>query len=519
MRSRPNANTLLATFALGALAIGAVACRPRDRRTPDDRLVVVLDGVSTSADPRYALNSYDAKLSKLVCAGLTAVDTMTLEPRMELASSVTLVDERTWDVTLRPDAKFSDGSPVTADDVAGTYATLLAEDSDSLFHKGYAERIARVEVRGPREVRFHLRAPLATFLSDLDFGIFSTARGAPRSGEVVCAGPYVLRALTSRHALLDANPHYVGGPPKMPRLELRFVKDASARLLMLVGGSADLAQNAVRLDLLEDVKDRRRVRIASGPSVLLTYLMMNNDDPVLRDVRVRRAIALAIDRPSIIAAKYGGRAQLATGLIAPLHWAYNPNVTRYDHDRERAKRLLDEAGLRDPDGDGPRPRLSLVYKTSSDAFRVSVARVIAAQLAEVGIDVEVRSFEFATFFGDVKKGLYQLASMQTADVSEPDLYFTYFHSSWIPSAKNPDGYNRWRYRNPEVDRLTEAGRRELDRDKRKAIYARVQELVAADVPVVPLWHEDNVVVSNVDVAGYEITPNARLVGIRHATKE
>jgi peptide/nickel transport system substrate-binding protein len=144
--------------------------------------------------------------------------------------------------------------------------------------------------------------------------------------------------------------------------------------------------------------------------------------------------------------------------------------------------------------------------------------VIAGQLAAVGIDVDVRSFEFATFFSDVKKGTYQMASMQTAEITEPDFYFTYFHSVWIPSEQNPDGYNRWRYSNPEIDRLTEAGRRELDLEKRKAIYAEAQRIVAEDVPVIPLFHEDNVVLTNVDVQGYTITPNARLIGLRDAWK-
>lgn len=514
MTPRDNAITLCA---LAAVALGA-ACHPRDRRTPDDTIVVVIEQAMTTADPRYAINSYDGKLAKLVCAGLTAVDTASLEPRLELAARIERIDDVTWDVVIRDDARFSDGTPVTAADVAGTYGAVLAKDSDSLSHKGMSERYERVEAVGPKTARFHLRAPLATLRSDLDFGILATARGTPPSGRAVCAGPYVLRELTSRHAVLEANPHYVGGAPATRFVEIKFVKDAAARLLMLVGGSADLIQNAVRLDLVEEVKGRPRVEIRSAPSVLLTYLMMNNDDPVLSDVRVRHAIALAIDRPALIAAKYGGRAQLATGLVAPLHWAYNPDVPRYDHDVARAKQLLDEAGLRDPDGDGPRPRVSLVYKTSSDAFRVSVARVIAAQLAEVGIEVEVRSFEFATFFADVKKGSYQLASMQTADITDPDYYFTYFHSSWIPTAKNPDGFNRWRYRNAEVDRLTEEGRRELDRDRRKAIYDQVQVQVAKDLPVVPLWHEDNVVLTHVDVQGYTITPNARLVGLRGARK-
>src|SRR5690606_28756358 len=121
-------------------------------------------------------------------------------------------------------------------------------------------------------------------------------------------------------------------------------------------------------------------------------------------------------------------------LIAPGHWAYNPDVPRYPFDPDRARALLDQAGYPDPDGPGGRPRMRLSYKTSADQFRLAVARIIADQLGEVGIEVEVRAFEFGTFFTDIKKGNYQLASMQTASISEPDYYFWYFHSSNIPTA-------------------------------------------------------------------------------------
>ena len=494
------------------------ACGRQTHRTPDDTLVMVIETSLGTTDPRYAITVYERKLSYLVAPGLVSVDTDTLEPRLELAAKIDRIDPRTWDVTLRPDARFSDGTPVTAADVAGMYSFLLAPDSSSLYSKGFRERYSRVEATAPLTVRFHLHEPLATFMTDIDFGIVAHAEGIPKSGKTIGAGPYRLVELTSLHAVLLRNEHYYGPRPKVSRIEIKFVKDASARLLMIVGGSADLIQNAVRLDLVEEVLDRPRVKVEWGPSVFLTYLLLNNTDPFLKDVRVRQAIALAIDRPAIVAAKFAGHARLATGLLPPNHWAYEPDVARWNHDLPRAHQLLDAAGFRDPDGPGPLPRFSLTYKTSSDAFRVMVAKVIAAQLAEVGIAVEVRPFEFGTFFADVKKGTYQLASMQTAEITEPDFHFTYFHSSWIPSAKNPDGYNRWRYRNELVDRLTKEGRHELDLAKRKQIYSQVQKIVATDVPIIPLWHEDNLVLSNIDVQGYRITPNARLIGLRDASK-
>jgi peptide/nickel transport system substrate-binding protein len=326
-------------------------------------------------------------------------------------------------------------------------------------------------------------------------------------------GPYVLDSLDDSGARLHANPRWFGPAPKIAKLEIKVVKDSSARNLMLVGGSADLLQNATRPDVIDDLAQQWRVHVDGGPSALLTYLMMNNDDPILKDVRVRQAIALALDRETIVRVKLGGHAVLATGLLPPDHWAYAKDVTHWRHDPARAKALLDAAGHPDPDGDGPRPRFTLTYKTSSDPFRIAVANVIAAQLRDVGIEVEVEPFEFSTFFPQIKKGAYQLASMQTSDITEPDYYFTYFHSSRIPGDKNPDDGNRWRYRNPRIDALTEAGRRELDRGARKQIYAEVQKILADEVPIIPLWHEDNLVVANRTVTGYTIFPDARFAGL------
>jgi peptide/nickel transport system substrate-binding protein len=499
------------------VAAVAAACAPAARHAPADTAVVVIESPMVSADPRQQTTNYDGKLAHLVAEGLTAVDTPTMEPRLDLAANIDRIDDLTIDVTLRDDVRFSDGSPVTAADVVGTYMTTLAPDWPSASHKTLSDRFTSVEAISRLVARFHLKAPLATVMTDFDFGIVSFHDGPPSRDRVIGAGAYRLRALSSTGASLDANPFYFRGPPAVSHIEFKFVPDAAARLLMLVGGSADLVPNSVRLDLVAAVAARPGVQVQTSHGAILTYLMMNNDDKVLADRRVRQAIALAVDRPAIIAAKLGGLAVPATGLLSPQHWAYTGDVVRWDHDPARARRLLDEAGLRDPDGDGPAPRLRLVYKTSADAFRIAIARVIAAQLAEVGIAVEIRSFEFATFFADIKHGAYQIASMQTADITEPDFYFMYFNSSWIPAAPKFDGFNRWHYRSAVVDRLTLAGREQVDRDKRRQIYDEVQRQVAQDVPVVPLWHEDNVVLSSAAVHGYTLTPNARLTGLRDVT--
>lgn len=506
------------------LALAAAGCQARDRRTPDDTLVMLVEARFTSLDPRYFESNHDIKLSRLVAPGLTSVEQPSLEPRPLLAERIIRRDERTVDVVIKPGFRFSDGTPLTADDVAFTYMSALDPAMKSPVQRGFAERFASVEALDARTARFHLVAPLATFESDIDFGIVS-ARAARRSGgrfppgRVIGAGPYMIESFHPDEVRLVRNPRWPLEPPPIPRIRARAVPDSNARALMMVGGSADFTQNSIRLDLVDDLAGRERLHLASGPSALFTYLMMNNRDPILADVRVRRAIAHAIDRERVLRSKLNGRAVLATGLLPPGHWAYSGEVTRYPYDPDRARALLDEAGYPDPDGAGPRPRMKLVYKTSSEQFRRALARIWAAELGEVGIAVEVQSFELQTFFQDIKKGRYQLASMQTAPIAEPDMFLTLFHSSRIPTAADPDMHNRWRYVNRRVDELTERGRRALDREERRRIYAEVQKILADDLPVIPLWHEDNLTLMNVDVTGYRLYPSASFWGLLTTHKQ
>jgi peptide/nickel transport system substrate-binding protein len=329
----------------------------------------------------------------------------------------------------------------------------------------------------------------------------------------------MLDTIEEDRLLLVRSPNFWGEPAKVEKVEVRTVRDSNARTLMLVGGSADFTQNSIRSDLVGQVSQSERVKVLSGPGAILTYMMMNNEDSVLKDVRVRRAIFHAVDRIRIIKAKFHGRAALAAGLLPTSHWAYEKDVRTYPYDPDTARRLLDEAGYPDPDGPGGEPRLRFTYKTSANQFRLALARIFASQLAEVGIEIEVRSFEFGTFFADIKKGNFQIASMQTAAITEPDYFYTYFNSERIPTVEAPNLHNRWRYRNSEFDRLTLAGRGEINVELRQKLYSSAQKILAEDLPVIPLWHEDVIAVMNVDVDGYVVLPSARFGGLTKIEKK
>jgi len=230
---------------------------------------------------------------------------------------------------------------------------------------------------------------------------------------------------------------------------------------------------------------------------------------------VRQAIAHAIDRQAIIDSSLEGLARPAGGLLAPGNWAYEGQVAQYPYDPQRAAALLDQAGLIDPDGDGPAPRFRLSYKTSTDRLRTEIATIIVHQLAAVGIEVELRSFEWGTFFADIKSGNFQLYSLIWVGIVDPDIYHYVFHSSSLP----PAGANRGRYSNPALDKLIEASRTEMDQGKRREMYSQVQKRPAEDCAYVSLWYGDNVVVHKRGLRGFVIYPGGEYTSLAAATQE
>jgi peptide/nickel transport system substrate-binding protein len=488
-------------------------------RTPKDQAVILIENQIRSLDPRFAVGSYDTKLSRLVAPGLMTVDAKDSVPRPLLARSVEREGPGQYLVTLRDDVRFPDGTPLTTEDVKYTFESTVDPDTHAVFRQAFADRgfsARALEVLSPTQMRIRLPQPVGPLLSDLEFGIVEKAvalRGGGKfpGGTVVGAGPFRIVRQTTDVVELAPNPGWPMPRPRLRKLVFKVVRDDGARLLALVGGSADLLQNSAGPSplLLDTVLENPALTYQGARSATWTYLGMNCDDPLLADVRVRRAIAMAIDRDSIIAAKYGGRAVASSSMLPPAHWAFDRSAKRWPYDPKAARALLEEAHA---------VGKKLVIKTSaSSRFRLALARVMASQLGEVGFDVEVRAYEFATFLGDVKRGNVQLFTLQLPEVTEPDFMFAFFHSSRVPTHDNPDaGANRFRYRDRELDAWLTAGRASEDRDERRRLYALAQERLAEQLPALPLWHEDNIAVMRREVNGYEVFPNARfssLVGV------
>jgi peptide/nickel transport system substrate-binding protein len=276
-------------------------------------------------------------------------------------------------------------------------------------------------------------------------------------------------------------------------------------------GSADAVINALPADTVYAMRRDGNLQIDSGPGTTLVYLTFNTRDPVLRDARVRNAIALAINRPLIIGSLYRDEARIAESILPPEHWAWNGDVNRHAYDPIAANALLDQAGYRRK-ADGYRFHLGM--KTSTDESSRLLAMVVQQQLADVGIALDVRSFEFATFYADISRGTFQIAPSRWIGGNEaPDIFRYSFATASFP----PHGANRGFYANTQIDRLLAEAASTADRAQQQALYGDVQKILARDMPTINLWYLDTVLVHNRRLQNLHLSPSGNYDFLRDAT--
>lgn len=475
-------------------------------------LTLAIDSGPSSLDPRLGSDEASKRVNELLYDGLFRVDD-SARPAPDLAESYRVPDPLSVIVRLRAGVLFHDGTPFGARDVLYTYRSIL-EDEVPSFRKGDLAALDRLEAPDERTVVFHLKEPFAPILTDLNVPILKAGAGPRAADHPIGTGPFRLaRYRKDEDLLLQRFEDHFAGPSGVAALRLRIIPSETSRLLELVKGSVDLIVNDLSPDQVARLRRTPGHTVESRPGCNCVYMAFNLEDRTLSDRRVRQAIALALDRGAIVDHLLHGAATLATGLLPPGHWAYEPKVARYDHDAAAAARLLELAGHPDPDGPGPLPRFRVTYTTSAGELALQQASIIQEQLGRVGIALDIRAYEWATFYDDLKAGRFQIAVSNWTEISDPDVYRLRFHSG----ARPPAGFNRGRYANPVVDRLIERGAATLDEGERRRIYGEVQRLLASDLPYVHLWHRDVVAAYRQRVQGFRLTPGADFYPLREVT--
>src|ERR1700683_5543278 len=492
----------LAAFAIAMLS----ACQKPDLMQPGF-IQVDIDSSPTSLDPRFATDALSQRIGELMFDPLVRLDsqggfTGDLAQRVERTSPTEIVFH------LRHGVRFSDGRELTSRDVKYTYDFVL-NPANLSPKRGGLQQLSWMEAVDDYTVKMTTHHPYAPALemAMLDIVPYGTpARGPNTPDAPLGTGPFKLVSFErDDRVVMDRNPSRPTPAESVRGIVFKVVPDPTVRALELAEGVCDIAPNDIQAELLPYLRGKAGLNVIKSPGTTYHYLLFNFNDPRLKDLRVRRAIAYSIDRKSIIDGYLRGTARLASGLLSPENWAYDGEVTSYSYDPDRARHLLDEAGY--PVGATRMRNLSFVYKTTPEGARMG--EVLQAMLLRVGIEISIRTNEWATFYGDIQRGNFDLASMQWVGIRDPHHYYMAFDSKMTPTR----GLNRGHYSNPEMDRLTEAGDVTIDTESRKKVYAPGEARAAHDLPIVSLWWQDNVVVMNRAIEGFQPYPNGRWLSL------
>ncbi len=465
---------------------------------PSTEIRMGLATAPLNLDPRYATDATSERVNRLLYQRLVEFDTQG-RPIPGVAGWRRMSAQH-YRLTLNDRAgEFSPGRRLNADDVIATYRFVL-DPAHASPQRDAISLIERLEKRDERSLDLFLTRPDPLLPAYLTLDLLpaeGVAAGHPFASDPIGSGPFRLLDATRPSSLL------LERRADGQRFRLLEVKNPTVRVLKLLRGEIDLLQNDLSPELFDYLKRQPEVTTAQRPGSSFTYLGFNLQDPALADPRVRQAVAHAIDREAIIQRVLRGAAREAETLFPPEHWSGHPGLAPYAHDPARARRLLAAAGY----GEGH--PLRLVYKTSSDPFRIRLATIIQSQLEAVGIEVSLRSYDWGTFFGDIKAGNFQLYSLSWVGLRTPDIFRYIFASDALP----PAGANRGRYASTRVDRLLEQAQQATTLEEQALRYREVEEQLHEDLPYVPLWFEAQYAVQGSRVRGYGLSPDGNYDGL------
>ena len=463
--------------AIAAGAFVAMLSCPGAKAQPADSARIGTDVDAALLDPRIMRDTTAYRVDDLLFDGLVELNAKS-EPTPGLAKSWDHPDATTWIFHLR-DAKFQDGSPVTADDVIFTFQTTLDPKLASRW-RGQLTPIKSITADDAHTVRMETSQPYAPLLDYMELGIVSkaltTAPGADMQAHPVGSGPMRLAGWTRGNTIsLDAYPDYWAGVPKLKHMDVRVVGDNTARAQALEAGDLDYIASPLSPQDVQRLMGETKFDHVNISGQALTYFLFNSQDPTLSDPAMRRAVAHLFDQKTILTQIYGGIDKPANEMLLPTSLGYDPDLKQPAFDPAEAGKELDALGWK-RGADGKRAKdgkpLAITLSThSEDPNRVQAMEFEQAIFSDAGIDAKVSLADFPSFFAAVLQGRTQIALLGLAlNVPDPDRIL---HDTMMTG-----GSANWaHYGNPELDKLLEHARNTADTRQRIEDYCAISRLI------------------------------------------
>ncbi|MGN4544547.1 ABC transporter substrate-binding protein [Bacillus cereus] len=499
---------------------------PDKAKNRKDTLVVGISKPGGVFLPYFQQNGWDGNVTSVIFASLVSTDKQG-KPIPELAEKWDVSsDQLTYTFHLRKDLKFSDGSPLTADDVAFTLTLLhdkayegevdisqYAVKGGKEYKEGKATSIEGIQVVDPQTIKITTEKVNSQAIFVLGGTVLSKAYYGKDYkqntsldylkdlyGKPLAAGPYKFeKYIPGQEVRFVANENYYAGKPKIQNFIYK-ITSGDTKLQLFQTGEVDHTGLGTGDEVLEQAKalEFANIQIETAPS--FSYIYMNNNKPYLKDKKVRQALIYGLDRKKYVDTALKGYGTVANVPIHPTSWAYTEEgVNKYEYDKEKAKKLLDEAGwkvgsdgIREKDGQ----KLKLSYFGPSSAKDSDLLIPIAKEnYKEIGVEFNPEFMDFNTMLSKVNKGDYDLASVSTPITSDPSETAGEYLSTANETSLG--------YKNAKVDELIQKGIETVDIEKRKPIYKELYKELSDDPPVILLNYRRTITGYNGNIKGID----------------
>ncbi|MGB8644185.1 MAG: peptide ABC transporter substrate-binding protein [Anaerolineae bacterium] len=478
-------------------------------------------GQPNAVNPLFSqYNTADRDLASLIFNGLTRVDeTGAVKPDLARKWEMS-PDGLVYTFTLRSDVQWSDGAPLSADDVLYTIQTIQSSDYAGPSYIADLWRTVAITAVNPSAVRMQLSEPFAPFLDFTTIGLVPAhslkdiaAGELPQAAfnrHPIGTGPFVLDDLSADHATLSPNPLYTGPRTYLGNLVFKFYPDAESLLAAFGRGEIE-GISQVSPDNIAQVRDNHALKLYNARLAAYSLVFLNLDKPQFAQKEVRQALSYAIDRQSLIDNIVNGLGKPGYGPIVSNSWAYDPELKKYDYNPDKARALLDAAGWKDTNGDGVRQKgndqLAFTLMTNSeDDSRVKIAQQLAQEWNAIGAKVDVKTVPAASLIQDNLRPrdfdavLFALGPLP----ADPDPY-PLWNSSQTPTQSNA-GQNYGGWKNPTVDVILEEARRSNDQSHRVELYRQFQAIFSDQVPALILYYPVYTYAVDARIHGIQLSP-------------
>lgn len=482
--------------------------RPEDKQ--GDWLVIRLSSNPRTLNPVTSKDAYASMVQSFVFDALIDRDPDTLEYFGKMAESWTISDDKlVITFKLRKGLLWSDGQPVTADDVIFSYETAIDPTVDAQNIAGYFKDVKKVEALDDRTVRFTFSKPYfkslevsgAGYLTYIPRHVYAYGKGKPYADgqafsairdTLVGCGPYVFESWTpGQQIVLRRNEHYYGTPGNFDKIVFRIVPDETAALQMVKAQELDdmslSSDQYLRVEHDRRFNKNYRRLLYTAPSGY-SYIAWNNKHPIFKDRRVRVALTHLVPRKLMAERLFNGLVDVTTGPFWPggkgvkVPLQYDRTVKPYPYDPIRALAMLADAGWADTDGDGVLDKNGMAFRfqlliRSGSETAMDIASATKEMMGKVGIRVDISQLEWTVFISKLDDRNYDAILLGWTGGVEGDPYQIWHSSSIQNQGSNHVGFN-----NPGADRLIEAARVEFDREKRNALYHQFHRLLHREQP-------------------------------------